>query len=126
MTLKPHNAGCGLAHNVRLILLRCPTRLHDGSCTGNVNASKRNLAPSKIVKNNGREARAENRKHWSRHFRNLVHAPDQSAQLRKSFIFGWMRGCHCARNVIAGKDGVSRGFRISEFVLGFWWGEEGE
>ena len=36
-----------------------------------------------------------------------------------------MRGCHCARNVIAGKDGVSRGFGICEFVLGFW-GKGGE
>lgn len=35
-----------------------------------------------------------------------------------------MRGCHCARNVITGKDGVSRGFGICEFVLGFL-GEKG-
>lgn len=49
----PHNTGNRLAHNVRLILLRRPTRLDDGSCTGNVNASKRNFAPSKIVKTNG-------------------------------------------------------------------------
>ena len=58
----------GFAHNVRSVLLRRPTRLHDGSCTGNVNASKRSFAPSKMVKNNGREAGAEKRKHWSRPF----------------------------------------------------------
>jgi hypothetical protein len=39
---------------------------------------------------------------------------------------GRMRGCHCARNVIAGKDGVSRGFGICEFVLGIFVRRGGE